>query len=222
MKILILNYEFPPLGGGSSPVSLEIAKGYVKRGHSVDVVTMRFKGLPENEVIDGISVYRVKCIRMRKDICRSYEMLSYVVSALLFLNSKMKKSKYDICHCHFIIPTGIIALWLRKKFSLRYVLTTHGSDLPGYNPDRFVFYHKFTKPFLKIICDNAKQICSPSFFLKNLIKRKVGNYDVKHIPNGIDLSNFKLDINKPKEPIILALKQKLYFMDGLIRDPQNS
>ena len=32
LKILVLNYEFPPLGGGASPVSYEIAKGYVKLG----------------------------------------------------------------------------------------------------------------------------------------------------------------------------------------------
>ena len=29
-RILVLNYEFPPLGGGASPVSYELAKGYVK------------------------------------------------------------------------------------------------------------------------------------------------------------------------------------------------
>ena len=45
LKILMLNYEFPPLGGGASPVSYEIAKGYTKLGHDVDVVTMGFKGL---------------------------------------------------------------------------------------------------------------------------------------------------------------------------------
>lgn len=33
LKILMLNYEFPPLGGGASPVSYEIAKGYVKLGN---------------------------------------------------------------------------------------------------------------------------------------------------------------------------------------------
>jgi len=27
MKILVLNYEFPPLGGGASPVGYEISKG---------------------------------------------------------------------------------------------------------------------------------------------------------------------------------------------------
>jgi len=33
LKILMLNYEFPPLGGGASPVSYEIAKGYVELGN---------------------------------------------------------------------------------------------------------------------------------------------------------------------------------------------
>ena len=43
LRILMLNYEFPPLGGGASPVSYEIAKAYAKLGHKVDVVTMSFK-----------------------------------------------------------------------------------------------------------------------------------------------------------------------------------
>ena len=40
-KILVLNYEFPPLGGGASPVSYEIARGYVKLGQKVDVVIQK-------------------------------------------------------------------------------------------------------------------------------------------------------------------------------------
>jgi len=31
MRILILNYEFPPLGGGASPVSYEIAYNYLRK-----------------------------------------------------------------------------------------------------------------------------------------------------------------------------------------------
>lgn len=49
MKILLLNYEFPPLGGGASPVSYEIAKHFVNTGHQVDVITMGFRGLPPFE-----------------------------------------------------------------------------------------------------------------------------------------------------------------------------
>ena len=66
MKILMLNYEFPPLGGGASPVSYEIAKGYIKLGHEVSVVTMAFQGLKDFEVKDGIKIYRVPCIKKKK------------------------------------------------------------------------------------------------------------------------------------------------------------
>ena len=38
LRILMLNYEFPPLGGGASPVSYEIAKGYVKLGSQVNII----------------------------------------------------------------------------------------------------------------------------------------------------------------------------------------
>ena len=43
-SILVLNYEFPPLGGGASPVSYDLAKGYVQRGYGVSVVTMGVSG----------------------------------------------------------------------------------------------------------------------------------------------------------------------------------
>ncbi len=50
----MLNYEFPPLGGGASPVSYEIAKGYVKLGNDVGVVTIGFQSLKHFEIKDGI------------------------------------------------------------------------------------------------------------------------------------------------------------------------
>ena len=49
MRILLLNYEFPPVGGGSSPVAFEIGKRYVSKGHDVHVVTMGFDDLPQQE-----------------------------------------------------------------------------------------------------------------------------------------------------------------------------
>jgi glycosyltransferase involved in cell wall biosynthesis len=72
-RILVLNYEFPPLGGGASPVSYEIAKEYAKKGHQVDVVTMGFKGLPKEEKKEGMRIFRVPCIRLKKEICHPWE-----------------------------------------------------------------------------------------------------------------------------------------------------
>ena len=52
-KILLLNYEFPPLGGGASPVSYEIAKKLSESGEfDIDVVTMGYKGLDSYEEVN--------------------------------------------------------------------------------------------------------------------------------------------------------------------------
>ena len=96
----------------------------------------------------------------------------------------MKENSYDICHCHFIIPTGVLALWVKKKFGIPYIVTAHGSDVPNYNPDRFKLLHYFTGGILKKVCKNAKLITTPSEYLKDLIKKEIGNYEIKVIPNG--------------------------------------
>lgn len=219
MNILILNYEFPPLGGGASPVSFEISKRLAQQGHRVDVITMSYKNLPSYEIIEGVHIYRVKSIRSRKDICKTHEMLSYIISAKFFLNKHLKNKSYDICHCHFLIPTGILALWIKKKFGIEYVITAHGSDVPGYNSDRFLFLHYFTKPLLRVICNNAKSICSSSKYLIKLIHQNIGKYNIKHIPNGIDPTPYLLKNNEQKEQIILStgrlLKRKGF--DTLIK-----
>ncbi len=43
MRLLVLNYEYPPLGGGGSPVTEAICRELTRLDNQVDVVTMRFQ-----------------------------------------------------------------------------------------------------------------------------------------------------------------------------------
>lgn len=201
MNILILNYEFPPLGGGASPVSYSLARELVRKGHGVDVVTMHYEGLPAFEVRDGIKIHRVKCLRKYKELCRTHEMLTYVLSARLFLRTFLRDNPFDLCHCHFIIPTGIVARWVKKKFGIPYIITSHGSDVPGYNPDRFQLQHKFTKPLLRSICAEADGLTTPSQYLADLIRAEIGEQRIAVIPNG-SRDFYKQGV--PKEKIIVS------------------
>ncbi len=204
LKILMLNHEFPPVGGGGAPVTLELCKHLVRTGHAVDVVTMHYGDLPKFEEIEGVRIYRTAAIRKRPNICYTHEMATYLPGAIGKTLRLAKNNKYDIIHCHFIIPGGPLALLVGKLTKIPYIVTAHGSDVPGFNPDRFQWQHKFTKPILKAVCKNAVMLTSPSRYLRNLILNNIGHYDIRHVPNGIDLDNFKLDMAKPKENIILA------------------
>jgi glycosyltransferase involved in cell wall biosynthesis len=203
-RILMLNYEFPPLGGGGSPVSYEIAKGYVKLGHSVDVVTMGFKGLPNYEKKDGINIYRVKCLRSKKEICHPWEQLTYIISAKRFLKQHLKTHSYDINHTHFIIPTGIIALWLKKNYNLPYIITSHGSDVLSYNNKRiFKYVYPLVKNQWKEVIKEAKYTITPSKFLQDKIKEQTKQGKFIVIPNGIEKNKFK-PMKKEKRILVVA------------------
>lgn len=206
-RILVLNYEFPPLGGGASPVSYEIAKHLSETGDfDIDVVTMGYKDLPKYEEVNKhFRIYRVKCLRSKKELCHPWEQATYLFSAWFKCKELLKINKYDICHCHFIIPTGILALKLKKKFGLSYVITSHGSDVLGYNA-RFKLLYPFLISKWKNILDNAQKLTSPSNFLKSEILKVYPQFNkekIEVIPNGFDTNKFK-----PQE------KKKYIFSSG--------
>jgi len=194
-RILVLNYEFPPLGGGASPVSYELAKRLSETGDfDIDVVTMGYKGLPQYEEVNrNFRIHRVRSWRSKKEICHPWEMIPYLVFGYFKCKELIKKNKYDICHCHFIIPTGILALKLKKKFGLPYIITSHGSDVLGYN-SRFKYLYPFLIRSWKKVLDDAQKITSPSNFLKEEMLKAYPQFDNKKIviiPNGFDTNKFK-------------------------------
>lgn len=202
-NILVLNYEFPPLGWWAAPVSYDISKWYVDTWYNVDVVTMWYKDLPQYENKEWINIFRVKCLRNKKEVCHPWEQLTYLFSWYFKVKELLKEKKYDLCHCHFLIPTWILALVLKKKFWLKYFVTSHWSDVPWYNPDRFTFLHKFTPWLLKRVINESEEVITPSNYLANLIKKNIKwiNKDIQIIPNWIDTNRF---VPLKKEKIILG------------------
>lgn len=135
MRILIINYEFPPLGGGGGVASYEIAKGLVARQHEVDVLTTGRRGLPGSEVVDGTGVYRVPVVG-RADIATATlaSMLSFFPSGVLKGCQILRKKRYDILNTHFAIPSGPTGVVLSRIFRTPQVLTIIGGDI--YDPTK--------------------------------------------------------------------------------------
>lgn len=192
----MLNYEYPPLGGGAAPVTESLSEELVALGHEVDVVTMGYQNLPGEELRNGVMIYRVPVMRKRLEMCTFHEMFTYCISAARFLPRLLKENDYTINHTHFIIPTGAVSRLFANQ--LPYIITTHGSDVPGYNPDRFMLYHTLLKPFSQRIVNQASHLTSPSGYLKDEMIQHFGMRDVAVIPNGITPGRFKPDRKEKK------------------------
>ena len=100
---------------------------------------------------------------------------------------------------------------------LPYMITCHGSDVPGYNPDRFGWAHKLLGPIWEKIVNSSEGLSSPSIYLKELIRLKI-TFPVQVIPNGYDLPAFQPKAKKNRILVVTRLFERKgvqFFIDTM-------
>lgn len=221
MRILVLNYEYPPLGGGAAPVSRDISVQLARRGHDVTVVTMGFHGLSAYEEEQGVRIYRLKCLRGKKSSCMPWEQYTYLLAVRRFMKNHMKSHTYDICHTHFVIPTGEAARWVKDKYGIPYVITAHGSDVEGYNSKKYMkIMHRFLRPSWRKIVKGSEGVIAPSDYLLSLMKKEYDGGNYIQIPNGLDVKKYSEIANRDKKEkriLLMGRMQKYKNMQTAIR-----
>jgi glycosyltransferase involved in cell wall biosynthesis len=201
MKILCMNYEYPPIGGGGGTACRGLCEALARNGHEIDIVTSHMRGLPFEEAGDGIRLHRVRCIRRHRHYVTTPELVTQILPAYRRALALVQNG-HAVNHTHFIIPSGAASYLLWRRTGLPYVITAHGSDVPGYNPDRFHRQHIVLRPAWKEIIARAACITTPSHFLKRMIQAHI-DVPVEIIPHGIN--PIPVTSPRPKEKRILLV-----------------
>jgi len=201
---LFINYEYPPIGGGSATACQQIARAFANRGHHVVVLTTGFSHLQGETVEDGVTVIRIRSARKSPHQSRIFEMLSYILAAGRRAAGISKTHKIGSTLAFFSVPGGIVARWLHLWHRIPYVVSLRGGDVPGTETHLGIFY-RILRPIRHDILRHARAVCAPSQGLKEL-SEKNDPFSVQVIPNGVDLQVFRPNHqNLPEVPTLLSV-----------------
>jgi glycosyltransferase involved in cell wall biosynthesis len=106
----------------------------------------------------------------------------------------------DIVHVHVAMKAGIIALWVKNKFKVPYVVTEHWTIYQNDSEDAYVYRNPVFKKYTRNIFKNAALVLPVSENLGQLISRFVTPVSYRRVFNVVDTTHFRYDGFREERP----------------------
>lgn len=190
-RLLLINYEFPPLGGGAANATANTARELAALGVEVRVLTSAFAGLPRLEERDGYTIHRIATLRRARDRSSVAEMLAFLMMSLVEAPRLALGWRPDAVIAYFGLPCGPAA-WLAGRLTGKpYLISLRGGDVPGFLYDGISLYHRVAGPVIGWLWRRASAVVANSGGLADLARRFAPDVDVSIVPNGVDADLFR-------------------------------
>jgi phosphatidyl-myo-inositol dimannoside synthase len=192
MRILMLDNEFPPLGGGMGTANAALLQHYASMPDmEIDLITSALGGRPEvAQLAERIRVFKVPVWNRNIHHSTNRELLMYAAQALPLALKQHRARRYDFCFAWSALPAGGVALALHRLVKLPYMVWASGPDIPGFE-QRYQRVYPLLTPSIRAIWRHATPLvakCVEEIQMIHAVDRSV---DVTLVPNGVDLSIFQ-------------------------------
>ena len=154
-------------------------------------------------------------------ISKLYSLRQYFNQHLIIIKELRKKREMpSIVHVHIAWRAGLIALYLKLRYGIPYVITEHWTGYFEESPHAIQKKGFLFRLLLKQIFRNADVFLPVTQNLAELVNRTIASIPVKVVPNVVDISLFNTDNHvEPKRfrfiHVSSILKQKN--PDGILR-----
>lgn len=149
-----------------------------------------------------------------------FNVLKKYASWMLGAVSLAKKHKRDLSmtHAHYVFPSGLISLYLKKRFNIPYVVTAHGGDI-----NKMAKKNEQIRKMSASILQNASHIIAVGEELAATIERDFGvaKDKLSVMSMGIDRTVFKQPEDKQQVQQSLGMdpnKKNFLFVGNVIQE----
>ncbi len=209
-RILVINSEYPPVGGGAANASAHIARLLAEQGSQVVLITSRYDGLPDEELCQGVRVLRGPTRRKHADRSTALEQVWFILGASFRSLGLLREFRPDVTLAFFGLPSGAAAWLLKVVGRIPYVVSLRGGDVPGFRPYDFWLYHRFAMPWLHLIWHGADAVVANSQGLYDLAHAFDHNTEITIVPNGVDAREFQPSPREWSPPRLLSVGRVVY------------
>ena len=216
----MLNYEFPPMGGGAGNATDNIARRLAEMDHQVGVVTSRFGDQVRHERRDGFEIHRGLSWRRGIHDCGFRGAYSYLAFAAPKLRSLVREQDYDVLHYFFSMPTGVLSLLPGRHRRIPSIVSLRGSDVPYYD-EHNTWVHRVNlvlRPVTRRIWRRAGRVVALSDGLRKTAQRTDPQTRFDVIPNGVETDLFspaKAPTRADNGPVRLICVSRLINRKGI-------
>jgi phosphatidyl-myo-inositol dimannoside synthase len=192
MRVLMLDNEFPPLGGGMGTVNRALLERYASnRELEIDLITSALGARWECEQFaDRITIIKVPVWNRNIHHSTSRELLMYAMEALTQSMKRHRAQPYDFCFAWSTVPAGAVALALYRLVTLPYAVWVSGPDIPGFER-RYRVVYPFLSPIIARVWRKANYVVAKCAGEIEMIHALDSAVNVRFIPNGVDLAVFQ-------------------------------
>jgi glycosyltransferase involved in cell wall biosynthesis len=192
MRILMVDNEFPPLGGGMGTANQALLQCYAQRSDlEIDLITSGLDGTHELEhFAKQIRIIKVPVWNRNIHHSTWRELLLFAVQAARKSLQYHRSRPYDFCFAWSTVPAGAVALAVQHFTALPYAVWVSGPDIPGFE-QRYNLLYPFLSPIIRRVWRKATYVIAKCAGEMEMIHAIDHDVNLRFIPNGVDLKIFR-------------------------------
>lgn len=203
LRLLVLCYELPPIGGGTGVACSQVMRLLARRPDlCIEVLSSSTGNRLETVREGGMTLHLLPVGKRNLSLWQPQELARWMAGAYRHARRLQAAEPFDLCHCWSGFPSGMVGWWLRRQQP--YLVSLRGSDVPGYNRRLRLLDPLLLGQLARRIWRDAAGVFAVSANLRAMARATDPEVTIGILPNGVDAAFFAPAPDRDETAMVFA------------------